>query len=59
VHKTPYVEIVDITSPLVKLFNSDEQTLKYIEGMSMQPPMTLLEALKKGVKEWRGEDEIE
>jgi hypothetical protein len=59
VHKTPSVEIVDITSPLVKLFNPDEQTLKYIEGMSKQPPMTLLEALKKGVKESRGEDEIE
>ena len=37
-------EIVDVTSHLVKLFNPDEQTLKYIEGLPKQP-MSLLEAL--------------
>jgi hypothetical protein len=61
VQKTPSVEIVDITSPLAKLFNPDEQTLKYIEGMleRKQPPIPLLEALKKAVKEWRKENEVE
>jgi hypothetical protein len=61
VHKTPSVEIVDITSPLVTLFNPREQGLKYIEEMSKQkqPPIPLLELLKKAVKEWRKEDEME
>ena len=58
-HKTPSVEIVDITSSLAKLFNPDEQTLKFIEGTKQQPPIPLLELLKKAVKEWRKEDEIE
>jgi hypothetical protein len=58
-HKTPSVEIVDITSSLAKLFNPDEQTLKFIEGTKQQLPIPLLELLKKAVKEWRKEDEIE
>jgi len=58
-HKTASVEIVDITSSLAKLFNPDEQTLKFIEGTKQQPPTPLLEALKKAVKEWRKEDEME
>jgi len=37
-------EIVDVTSHLVKLFNPDEQTLKFIEGLPKQP-MSLLEGL--------------
>jgi hypothetical protein len=46
VHKNPSIEIVDVTSHLVKLFNPDEQTLKIIEELSKQPPMPLLEALQ-------------
>jgi ABC-type amino acid transport substrate-binding protein len=45
-YKNPSVEIVDVTSHLVKLFNPDEQTLKLIEGLLKQPPMPLLEALQ-------------
>ena len=43
-HSNPTSEIVDVTSPLVKLFNPDEQTLKFIEGLPKQP-MSLLEGL--------------
>jgi len=45
-YKNPSIEIVDVTSHLVKLFNPDEQTLKIIEGLSKQPPISLLEALQ-------------
>ena len=45
-YKNPSIEIVDVTSHLVKLFNPPEQTLKIIEGLSKQPPMSLLEALQ-------------
>jgi hypothetical protein len=45
VHKNPSIEIVDVTSHLVKLFNPDEQTLKIIEELSKQPPIPLLELL--------------
>jgi len=45
VHKNPSIEIVDVTSHLVKLFNPDEMTLKTIEGIQKQTPMPLLELL--------------
>lgn len=45
VHKNPSIEIVDVTSHLVKLFNPDEMTLKTIEGIQKQPPIPLLELL--------------
>jgi len=45
-YKNPSIEIVDVTSHLVKLFNPDERTLKIIEGLSKQPPISLLEALQ-------------
>jgi len=44
VYSNPTSEIVDVTSHLVKLFNPDEQTLKFIEGLPKQP-MSLLEGL--------------
>jgi Skp family chaperone for outer membrane proteins len=44
-YKNPSIEIVDVTSYLVKIFNPDEPTLKIIEELSKQPPMPLLEAL--------------
>jgi hypothetical protein len=45
-YRNPSIEIVDVTSHLVKLFNPDERTLKTIEGLSKQPPMSLLETLQ-------------
>jgi len=33
------VELVDVTLPLVKLFNPSEQVLKWIEEMKNQPPV--------------------
>jgi hypothetical protein len=45
VHKNPSIEIVDVTSYLVKLFNPDEMTLKLLEELPKQPPVPLLELL--------------
>jgi len=55
--QNPSFEIVDVTSYLVKIFKPDEQTLKIIEGLSKQAPISLFEALKMSVKEWNKEDE--
>ncbi len=45
-YKNPSIEIVDVTSHLVKFFNPDGRTLKTIEGLSASPPISLLEALQ-------------
>jgi hypothetical protein len=45
VHKNPSIEIVDVTSHLVKLFNPDGMTLKILEELPKRPPVPLLELL--------------
>jgi hypothetical protein len=45
-YKNPSIEIVDVTSHLVKLFSPDENTLKILEELPKHPPMPLLEALQ-------------
>jgi hypothetical protein len=45
-YKNPSIEIVDVTSHLVKLFNPDEHTLKILEELPKQPPLPLLEVLQ-------------
>ena len=43
--KDPSVEIVDVTSHLVKLFNPSEGGLKEMESLREQPPVPLLDLL--------------
>jgi hypothetical protein len=50
-YKNPSIEIVDVTSHLVKLFNPDEKTLETIETIPKQDPMPLLELLLEIRKE--------
>ena len=46
VYRNPSIEIVDVTSHLVKLFNPDERTLKMIiEDLAKQAPLPLIELL--------------
>jgi len=45
VYRNPSIDIVDVTSHLVKLFKPDERTLKIIEGLTKQAPMPLLDLL--------------
>jgi len=40
--KNPSIEIVDVTSHLVKLFNPSEYGFKAIEGVQKQPPIPLI-----------------
>ena len=47
----PSIEIVDVTSHLVKLFKPDERALKIIEELTKQAPMPLLELLLEIQKE--------
>lgn len=51
VYKNPSIEIVDITSHLVKLFNPDEKTLKTIEDLRKQIPIPLVKLLIELPKE--------
>ena len=51
VYTNPSIEIVDVTSHLVKLFNPDDSTLKIIEDIGKQAPMPLLELLLEIRKE--------
>lgn len=52
VYRNPSIEIVDVTSHLVKLFNPDERTLKMIiEDLPKQAPMLLVELLIELSKE--------
>jgi len=44
-YKNPPIEIVDVTSHLVKLFNPNERGLKSIEGLLKQEPVPLVELL--------------
>jgi len=44
-YKNPSIEIVDVTSHLVMLFNPDETTLKLLEDLREQKPIALLELL--------------
>lgn len=45
-YQNPSIEVVDVTSYLVKIFNPDNQTLKMLEELSKQPPIPLFEALQ-------------
>jgi len=45
-YQNPSIEIVDVTSYLVKIFNPDEQTRKILEELPKQPPIPLFEALQ-------------
>jgi hypothetical protein len=45
-YQNPSIEVVDVTSYLVKIFNPDNQTLKILEELSKQPPIPLFEALQ-------------
>jgi len=45
IYRNPSIEIVDVTSHLVKLFNPDERTLEIIEELLEQAPMPLLDLL--------------
>jgi hypothetical protein len=45
-YQNPSLEVVDVTSNLVKIFNPDERTLKILEDLSKQPPIPLYEALQ-------------
>ncbi len=45
VYKNPPIEIVDVTSHLVKLFNPNERGLKSIEGLLKQDPIPLVELI--------------
>jgi len=45
-YQNPSLEVVDVTSHLVKIFNPDERTLKILEELSKQPPIPLYEALQ-------------
>ncbi len=45
VYNNPSIEIVDVTSQLVKLFNPAESTLKMLETLPKQIPIPLLELL--------------
>jgi Skp family chaperone for outer membrane proteins len=45
VYNNPSIEIVDVTSYLVMLFNPDENTLKTIENLRQKAPIPLLELL--------------
>jgi Skp family chaperone for outer membrane proteins len=49
--KDPSVEIVDVTSHLVKVFNPSEGGLKEIENFKGRPPVPLLDLLIKLSKE--------
>ncbi len=52
VYRNPSIEIVDVTSHLVKLFNPDERTLKMItEDLPKQAPVPLVELLIELSKE--------
>jgi len=51
VYKNPSIEIVDVTSHLVKLFDPSESELKIIEKLREQPPIPLLELLLELPKE--------
>jgi len=52
VYRNPSIEIVDVTSHLVKLFNPDETTLKMIiEDLPKQAPLPLVELLIELSKE--------
>lgn len=44
-YKNPSIEIVDVTSQLVKLYNPSERGLKSIEGLLKQPPLPLVKLL--------------
>jgi hypothetical protein len=50
-YRNPVVEIVDVTSDLVKLFNLDEQSLKVVESLQESPPVPLLDLLIELSKE--------
>ena len=50
-YKNPSIEIVDVTSHLVKLFNPDEKTLKLIEYLPKQSPIPLVKLLIELSKE--------
>lgn len=45
-YQNPSMEVVDVTSHLVKIFNPDERTLKILDELSKQPPIPLYEALQ-------------
>jgi hypothetical protein len=45
-YQNPSLEVVDVTSHLVKIFNPDERTLKILDELSKQPPIPLYEALQ-------------
>lgn len=49
--KNPSIEIVDVTSHLVKLFNPGEEGLKVMKNLQKQPPVPLLELLLELSKE--------
>jgi len=49
--KNPSIEIVDVTSHLVKLFNPSESGLKEIESLQERPPVPLIELLLELSKE--------
>jgi len=51
VYNNPSIEIVDVTSHLVKLFNPDENTLKMLEDSHKHIPIPLLELLLELKKE--------
>ena len=51
VYKDPSIEIVDVTSHLVMLFNPDETTLKLLEDLREQKPIALLELLLERKKD--------
>ena len=44
-YRNPSIEIVDVTSHLVKLFNPDDSALKLVEEIQKQTPMPLLDLL--------------
>ena len=50
-YKNPSIEIVDVTSHLVKLFNSDEEVLKTVEDLRKQTPIPLVKLLVELPKE--------
>ena len=45
IYKNPSIQIVDVTSQLVKLFNPSERGLKSIESLLKQKPMPLVDLL--------------
>ena len=51
VYRNPSIEIVDVTSHLVKLFNPDDRTLKIVEELLKQAPIPLIDLLKEIRKE--------